>query len=58
MDRPLRAVYFTNKRDARNAAVTQAHSLFMDYVRSKTSLRLQTQEQLHEGNQTIRETMQ
>ena len=58
MDCPLRAVHFNNKRDARNAAVRQAHSLFMDYVRSKTSLRLQTQEHLHEGNQTTREPMQ
>ena len=35
-DRPLRGVYFDNKRDAHNAALREAHRLFMDYVRSKS----------------------
>ena len=30
----LRPVYFQQKRDARNAALSQAYELFMDYVRS------------------------
>ena len=29
-----RPVYFQQKRDARNAALSQAYELFMDYVRS------------------------